>query len=97
MMAIIRSTISLWQLCEGNLAPEIVDQMKKDCEKLDGDLDAIRDLFNNIEVVCAAKGVNVTLIITIIDCCKWKCLLICFHMLLLSCVLLVWCILYYNW
>lgn len=67
MIVTTSSYIFLWQLCEENLAPEIVDQMKKDCENLVGNLDAIRDLFDNIEAVCAAKGIDIE--IPIIDIC----------------------------
>ena len=43
------------------MASEIVARMKQDCKDLDGDLAAIRDLFDNIEAVCEAKGVSITI------------------------------------
>ena len=71
----------IFQLCEGQLAEEIVDQMKTDCENMNDDMEAIRDLLDNIEAVCAAKGVQTT--IEIPDACGKPasvfvfCLLIC--------------------
>ena len=45
--------------CEEKLADKIVEKMKEDCEAKEDDLEAIRDLFDNIEAVCELKGFQI--------------------------------------
>jgi hypothetical protein len=55
--------------CEGKLADRIVAKMKEDCEAKKDDLAAVRDLFDNIELVCAAKGIDIEIHIPTGDVC----------------------------
>jgi len=53
--------------------------MKQDCLDLNGDLVAIRDLYDNIELICEEKGVDNPTIIIPDDCGKYEMLNECFN------------------
>ncbi len=47
--------------CEDQLPSEMFAQMQQDCANHGNDLDAIRELFDNIEEICEEKNVTIEL------------------------------------